>query len=280
MRNGELTSTPSAEDFRALARSSPWRFSTIHFTHRDLRDRDAGVHASVEAWLDRPAARVTVRCADCVDVSQGVPYSTSRVIFRLEGAAAEPEPKPEPEPWFRPDGLVEERPPHWQFDHGDPMWRDYQWTAMLDPYELSRGVDVEDVAAVTIQGRPTWSAICRPVMGEGEDWDGGYDPRCGCCPLLDSLASRFPEYGEGHSVLSEAEIPSAYRVWLDVGTAIVVRIEALDGHGGTVFSNEIHTVDEPIEAPAQTEPPDPPVRSWRAVPGRLRRDTPPQPPQG
>ena len=30
----ELTHEPTVEDFRALARSSPWRFRTLHLTHR------------------------------------------------------------------------------------------------------------------------------------------------------------------------------------------------------------------------------------------------------
>ena len=36
---------------------------------------------------------------------------------------------------LRPDGLVAARLEGWHYDHGDPMWRDYQWTAMLDPLE-------------------------------------------------------------------------------------------------------------------------------------------------
>lgn len=278
--NAEPTSTPTAEDFRALARSSPWRFTTVHFTHCGRRLQEAGTAQTVEAWLDRPSRRVTVRTAGGVEVAEDVPYGASRVILRLPGAPAEPEPAPEPEPRLRPDGLVAERPPHWHFDHGDPMWRDYQWTAMLDPDELSHGVEVEDVTTVIVRGRLTWSAICRPLMGEAEDWDDGYDPRCGCCPLLDSLASRLPEYGPAHPVLSAADLPSTYRVWLDVRTAIVVRIDALDGHRGTVLVNEIHAVDEPLDAPEATEVEPSPVRSFRAVPGRLRTDTPPPLPQG
>lgn len=37
MNVGPLPIAPSAEYFRALARSSPWRFTTLHFTHRRQR---------------------------------------------------------------------------------------------------------------------------------------------------------------------------------------------------------------------------------------------------
>ena len=43
-----LPVAPGPDDFRALARSSPWRFGTLHFTHR------ADGEDPVEAWLTRP----------------------------------------------------------------------------------------------------------------------------------------------------------------------------------------------------------------------------------
>ncbi len=78
-------------------------------------------------------------------------------------------------------------------------------------------------------GRPTWSATCRPLMGDGEDWEGGYDPRCGCCPLLDSAASRLPEYGPDDQTLRASDLSTTYLVQLDVQTAIAVQINAVDG---------------------------------------------------
>jgi hypothetical protein len=38
------------------------------------------------------------------------------------------------------------------------MWRDNQFVAMLDPVQLSDGVDVADVRATTLRGRVTWVA--------------------------------------------------------------------------------------------------------------------------
>lgn len=152
---------------------------------------------------------------------------------------------------LQPDDLVAERPSDWHLYYGDPMWRDYQWTAMLDPAELSHGVQIEDVTATTLRGRLTWSAICRPLMGEGEDWEGGYDPPCGCYPLLDSAASRLLEYGPDDPILHTSDLPTTYLVQLDVQTAIAVQINTVDGWGGTVLSNEIHDVDRPLNPPAR-----------------------------
>jgi hypothetical protein len=42
--------TPSADTFVALARSSPWRWSTLRFTVRWPGDRTA----PLRAWLRRP----------------------------------------------------------------------------------------------------------------------------------------------------------------------------------------------------------------------------------
>ncbi|MFC3480849.1 hypothetical protein ACFOLD_09520 [Kocuria carniphila] len=113
------------------------------------------------------------------------------------------------------DGLVAQRPAGWLVTHGDPTWQDYLWTAMLDPLELSYGVGIDDVEATMVRGRPTWAATCRPLIGKGEDWEGGYEPRCSCCPLLDSAVSRLVECGPQDPTLSDSELPTAYRVHLD-----------------------------------------------------------------
>ena len=232
---------PTAGDFRALAQSSPWRFTTLHFTHRGKRRSGPGADGIVEAWLDRRAHRVTVRSPRGVEIAEGVPYGVSGI-----GSST---PRRRDEPSLRPDGLVAERPGDWYLHHGDPMWRDYQWTAMLDPAELSHGVQIDDVTATTLRGRPTWSATCRPIMGVGEDWEGGYEPRCGCCPLLDSAASRLPEYGPTDPTVLAPDVPTTYLVHLDVQTGIAVQIDAVDGYGGTVLTNQILAVDQLLDPP-------------------------------
>ena len=235
-----LTDRPGVEDFRALSRSSPWRFETVHFRHHSTDFGD-----EVEAWLDRPSQRVTTRSSDGVEISQGVPYGTSGDAQDFSEDL---------EPTFRQDGLVAERPQMWYLEHGDPMWRNYAWTAMLDPDELSDGVHIDDVRAEERLGRSTWSATCRPLKGVGEDWEGGYDPRCGCCPLLDSHASRLLEYGPDHAASREDALPTTYRVHLDVQTAIAVEITALDGNSATVLSNEILDVDTALDPPDPDTP--------------------------
>ena len=253
MSGEPLPSVPTAVDFRALARSSPWRFTTVHFTHRQQQEgRGTPGGEPVEAWLDRRIGRVTVRSADGVEIAEGVPYGAAvSLVGQGEG---EPECtvatlRP-PVPVRRADGLVAQRPEGWHYDHGDLMWRNYQWTAMLDPAELSYGVDVADVTTTTLRGRLTWSATCRPLLSEGEDWENGYDPRCGCCPLLDSAASRIPEYGPEDPTLIGGDLPTVYCVHLDVQTGIVVDITGLDGTGGSSLTNEIHAVDEPLDPPS------------------------------
>jgi hypothetical protein len=243
MSRSTVSATPGVDDFRALAQSSPWRFATMHFTHQRRRTTGSPVGGMVEAWLDRGAHRVTVRSPSGVEVAEGAPYGMSSI-------GTPPSSRRSLEPTLRSDGLVADRPEGWHLQYGDPMWRDYQWTAMLDPVELSHGVQIEDVTATMLRGRLTWSAHCRPLPGEGEDWQGGYDPRCGCCPLLDSAASRLPEYGPDDARLKVDDLPRAYLVQLDVQTAVAVQIDAMDGWGGVVLSNEIHDVDRPLAPPA------------------------------
>ena len=211
-----LPGMPDGADFRALAASSPWRFTTMHFTHR--RQSKGGATA------------------------EGVPYGGA------VGGAGDELSLPGTGVVLRPDGLVAQRPEGWHLDHGDPMWQDYQWTAMLDPIELDQGVEIGDVTATVLRGRATWAATCRPLPGQGEDWVGGYLPRCGCCPMLDSPASRIYEYGTEDPTLTD-DLATVYRVHLDVRTGIVVDLTPLDGTEGTSFTNEIHNVDEHLDPP-------------------------------
>ncbi|QFG67865.1 hypothetical protein [Ornithinimicrobium pratense] len=259
------THEPGPDDFRALARSSPWLFATLHWRH-----------GRVEAWLDRPSGRVTVRDADGrVEVAEGAPYSTSRLSLPLEDGEAAPDEAHPADPVVlaggrlgthcsaaddgvvrRADGLVLARPRDWHYEHGDPMWGNYLWTAMLDPVELADGVEpdadlppqdvpgvlVSEVQDVTHRGRRTWQAICRPVVD-------AYDPRCGCCPLLDSVASRLQEYGPDDPNLVTDGLPTAYLVSLDLRTGIVVDVSPLDGTTGSSLTNEIYAVDEALSPP-------------------------------
>ncbi|ANS78598.1 hypothetical protein SGUI_1202 [Serinicoccus hydrothermalis] len=264
----DLTRTPDAEDFRALARSAPWRFRTLHWTHRAQDGGSSARDEPAQAWLDREEPRLTVRQGREVFTHTEVPYGTA---LNMVWEPGEERPSGPPPPYvppgrdegvtFREDGLVSARPQGWAWDHSDPMWGDYRWTAMLDPAELADGmspgeddgpavqvdgVDVTDVTEVELRGRRTWQAVCRPLVD-------AYDPRCGCCPLLDSVASRLVEYGPDDPTLatSRESLPAAYLVSLDVRTGVVVDVSPQDGDGaGCSFGNEIHAVDEPLRPPA------------------------------
>lgn len=209
---------PTPDDFRALARSSPWLCERAHFTVRSPRDQD------VEAWLERPGTlrhrsgsgpvRTTTHAPDThlLTMLARVGVTTSSVETSLWGR--------DYEPVRRADGLVLERPSeveaigvHGSFDYDDPILGTYEWVAMLNPYELSHDVALTDVREVTHHGRTAWAARCVPEQG--------YDPKCGCCPLLWSLVSDRDEYGEDED-LSENVYPVAYDVVLDLATGFFV----------------------------------------------------------
>ncbi|MVA75284.1 hypothetical protein GC722_04460 [Auraticoccus sp. F435] len=234
---------PTPDAFRALARSSPWRFRTLHLTHRD-----AG-HA-VEAWLRRPGD-LLVRDGDRLVRTQGPPQSVSG--FRLDTGTGRVVPLDDPSPlWpqdvdppLRPDGLVAERPDG--PDYGDPMHQNYRWVASLDPVELSHHVQVRGLEAGLRAGRPTWTAEVVP--------EEGYDPRCGCCPLLFSAVSECDEtagsgYPPWHVRNPVGRYPDAYRVGLDVATGVVVSLHPVGGAGLPRLDLEIdiHAVDADLNA--------------------------------
>lgn len=243
MNGAALPDMPDVADFRALAASSPWRFTTVHFTHRRQGNAGATVEGGpVEAWLDRARRRVVVRTVSGIEVAEGVPYGGAVGEVGTELSL------PEMGVVLRPDGLVAQRPQGWHLDHGDPMWQDCRWTAMLDPVELCQGVEIQDVTATVLRGRATWAATGWPLAGQGEDWPGGYVPRCGCCPLLDSPATRTYECGPEDPTLTDG-LAAVYRVHLDVGTGIAVDLTPLDGTEGTSLTNEIHDVDVHLDPP-------------------------------
>ena len=55
------------------------------------------------------------------------------------------------------------------------------------------------------------------------------------------------KYGPQDPTLSDSELPTTYRVHLDVQTVTVVNITPLDGTGGASLTNEIHAVDGRLE---------------------------------
>ncbi|WP_151084414.1 hypothetical protein [Nocardioides cynanchi] len=234
---------PTADDFRALARSSPWRWTTLHFRHRSRFPGEA------EAWVRRPGELLVSPRGRPTEYVSGVPYSTSsvRIVGNADGTqAVEPDPEPEPEPVFRADGLVESRPDGWGFRHSDPIWGNYSWPAMLDPEELSHHVDVADLRVVEVAGRTAWRADLRAGPG--------YDPRCGgnCCELLYSeagLRADFPDPDDVPEKWRGRDYPDHYDVALDVGTGVVVRCLPVGGPDDAPWlENDVLEVDADLDA--------------------------------
>jgi len=211
--------TPSADTFAALARSSPWRWSTLRFTVS--WPADPWKTGAVRAWLRRPDV---LR----VEALDGVLLQVVREPPDVRRAV----------PVLRPDGLVAGRPAPWASGTDAPMHQDYHWVAMLDPAELA-DVDVGSPTEVEHHGRPAWEAVVVPTPG--------YEPRCGCCPLLRSREVDLLEYDDRPEYVLAA-YPDAFRVRLDVGTGVCVLTEELGGRTpGKGHDLRIEAVDEAMD---------------------------------
>lgn len=236
---------PTLEDFRALARSSPWRWRTLRFT----LNRDppvGGGPESLRAWVSRPnGLRVE-------DAGGGLLQAS------WEQQAAAGRPATVPGPTFRPDGLVARRPAGgWAddpFGYDDPMFENYRWVAMLHPFELADGVDrdqdgeivdgwspsrspivaIEEPREVDQYGRPAWEAVIATTPG--------YAARCSCCPLLDGAeaARQLLREGWDRPLLG---LPTAWRIRLDRHTGVIVHLGELGGRSVGGWTMRIEAVD-------------------------------------
>lgn len=261
---------PSADSFAALARSSPWRWSTLRFTVSwpgDERRADA-----VRAQLRRPD-RLRVETLDGELLrAERTPAPTVGLLGPGGGSTRSLEwASRAATPALRPDGLVAARPDDPFLTYDDPMHENYHWVAMLDPVELADGVDREtgarapalattSVTAVEHGGRPAWEAVVVP--------EGTYEPRCGCCALLRTRAVDVLEY-EGRPQHLLAAYPDAFRVRLDVRTGVCVLTEELGGlTPGRGHDVRIEAVDEPMDDALFVRPRRAPWRrtGWSAAP--------------
>jgi hypothetical protein len=271
---------PSPADFAALARSSPWRWTTLRFTVR--WPGDLWRTQELRAWLRRPdRLRVETLDARLVQIVHESPQQVGVVTPHGDRYAATLSwwtASDAAQPPRRADGLVAARPERFStdFSYDAPMYRDYFWGAMLDPVELADGrspdtdaslpgTEIDAVAQVEHAGRPAWEAILRRTPA--------YQPRCTCCSLLRSREVDLAEAesGAGDKVVLD-EYPEAYRVRLDVGTGVCVLTEPIGG--GTPRSGhelQIEAAHEPMlenlfRSPPSPEPPRP---GWAPSPGRL-----------
>lgn len=246
--------SPSASDLAALARSSPWRWSTLRFTVRWPGDRWRT--QEIRAWLRRPdRLRVETLNGDLLQVVResppqvGVLTSSGRSYTATLPWWTAPE---VPRPVLRADGLVAARPDRFaaEASYDAPMYRDYFWVAMLDPVELADGhspdadavlpgTEIDSVVEVEHAGRPAWEAIVRPTPA--------YEPRCTCCSLLRSREVDLAEAesGAGDKIIL-TEYPECYRVRLDVGTGVCVLTEPIGTDSVAGHDVRIEAVDEPM----------------------------------
>lgn len=222
--------TPTRERFRALARSSPWRWRTVRFTATSA----IADEAPVRGWIRRPGA-IRVERLDGTLLKAGREMPPPAVLLTADGQGV-PAPTRVDRPAMDADGLVAQRS---SGTSEDPMYRDYRWVAMLDPVELADGVAIEELTAVEHHGRPAWEALMRPSPG--------YEPTCSCCALLYSRASqaREAEAGVAPPDGPPERFPEAHRVRLDVETGLCVLTEEIGGsHPGRGHDTLIEAVDE------------------------------------
>jgi hypothetical protein len=236
-----MDATP--ERFRALARSSPWRWSTLRYVQGQTPSGDDPDR--IRVWIRRPKlARVERVDGTLLGVHDDQPQTVTRLSLR--GKAA-PEPLPGPqdvEVELDEVGLVRERPGRWQLDTETAMLGNYYDMALLDPVELADGGDggpgatIEDLQVVDHRGREAWQAVLRPTPG--------YDPLCPCCSLL--LSELFEDSGLGlrkddpHFVY-----PNGHQVRIDVATGVCVFNEQIGGtRNGAGHDITIEAVDEPM----------------------------------
>ncbi|MFI8568821.1 hypothetical protein ACIGGF_19915 [Rhodococcus sp. NPDC078407] len=182
-----MIASPSALQFRRLAQSSPWRWTTVEFEFVPAR------HTSpVHAWIRRPGSlRVETSAGKIVEsICAEAPFAGTMTVYS-NGDGPQPSARwpSNTSPVLDEEGLVSELPSatdSWLVDWDDPFYENYQWTAMLNPIELTRSAhdrsstvmstEISGVTVVEHGGRRAWEATVRTT----ED----YGARCECCPLL------------------------------------------------------------------------------------------------
>jgi hypothetical protein len=246
MTAGDVATTPTLDDLRALARSSPWLWRTLRFTLQ-IKGRETYGTDRLRAWVSRPHG-LRVEDVDGRLIQAGwLPRPDEGMTELTEG------------PTLRPDGLVARRPEDWQgpFRYDDPMFSNYRWVAMLQPFELADGVERDDDGRQYGRWSPTFSPIevadgPRAVDHHGRSaWEAevvttpAYAARCSCCPLLggDQAAQNLAAEGWAHASVGR---PTSWRVRLDRGTGVLVRLRELGATGAGGWTMHIEAADEPM----------------------------------
>lgn len=249
-----MSPTLTEESFRALARSSPWRWRSVHLTWHDALA--PWVEGDAQAWLRRPDL-LRVEHAGEVQV---VRHESPAIMEFTTDERSPGRPVLRPRPWdIEPgrdeQGLVTQRPDRFTVDYDDPMYQSYTWVALLDPVELAdgeggtTGVTLSEMRETQRRGRRTWWARAVPSQA--------YDPRCSCCPLLWGEVSEQIETEGGGPASESGEYPEAYEVALDVQTGICVAATPVGaappfaGHDVSIHAVDEDYPDELFEEPSR-----------------------------
>lgn len=226
MHRSPVPAPTDPDEFRALSRSSPWRWDTVRFVLSWLAPAGTAPREPVRAWVRRPDG---LR----VEALEGAPLYTagtreqSRDDFYVASTSTSWLLAPQlVAPVYTDSGLVERRP---EAAYGDPVFGGGRWQAILDPVELAgdapvppylperRPCTVEDVSTGTHHGRRVRGAVVVPGHA--------YVPTTPGHPLA----------------------PARTRVLLDERTAICVRSEVLEGPlAGTGHDLRVEAVDEDL----------------------------------
>ena len=121
-------------------------------------------------------------------------------------------------------------PSSWSVRPLEPYATNYEWSAMLDPYELGAGVTISGVRSDELFGRPVVAFVAHA--------EPGYDPVCSCCPLVLSQVSQRLEHGDDWRP-QPGELPDGVDLALDLAVGIVVSSRQRGGSRGQWFTNEI-----------------------------------------
>lgn len=122
-------------------------------------------------------------------------------------------------------------PSSWDVRPLEPYATNYRWSAMLDPHELTEGVEMADVRRDALLGRPVVTFTARAV--------DGYDPLCSCCPLVFSSVSERLEHGDDWTPPPPGVLPTHVDLALDLEVGIVVSSHECGGRRGGWFTNEL-----------------------------------------
>lgn len=249
----------TAEGFRALARSSPWLWSTLTFEW--TVDDGRGTAHRMDCQVRRPDyARAVSDTGEVTEAHEAL--GRGWVAWSLGGQGEElAAPRfrwaADTTPLLDGHGLVARQTNEFAVQRDAPMIQSYLFVALLDPIELadgqpSEGADTEllpDAVQLTRLhegerlGRRTWWADAVPEQT--------YNPRCSCCALLPGEVSErlLAEESGGRLPLPASSSARRFRVGLDVQTGVCVSVTALDGpEVGAGFEVVIVAVDEPIPA--------------------------------